>query len=130
REPEDVGEEPLGEPVAAHDPLGDLEPRVGQADRGALDRDQTLLFEATDHLRHGRARDLDALRDPGLDDLDVVLVQLPDGLAVLLEGRVELPRSEEHTLNSSHVKISYAVFCLKKKTQTNCEKKSYTRHLP
>src|SRR5690606_41487488 len=28
-------------------------------------------------------------------------------------GHVE--RSEEHTLNSSHVKISYAVFCLKKK---------------
>src|SRR5690606_39453802 len=26
------------------------------------------------------------------------------------------PRSEEHTSNSSHVKISYAVFCLKKKT--------------
>src|SRR5699024_11293649 len=25
-------------------------------------------------------------------------------------------RSEEHTLNSSHVSISYAVFCLKKKT--------------
>src|SRR5699024_11813422 len=25
------------------------------------------------------------------------------------------PRSEEHTLNSSHVSISYAVFCLKKK---------------
>src|SRR5690606_41829576 len=25
-----------------------------------------------------------------------------------------LERSEEHTLNSSHVKISYAVFCLKK----------------
>src|SRR5690349_23184777 len=25
------------------------------------------------------------------------------------------PRSEEHTLNSSHVEISYAVFCLKKK---------------
>src|SRR5690349_24010741 len=24
-------------------------------------------------------------------------------------------RSEEHTLNSSHVEISYAVFCLKKK---------------
>src|SRR5439155_7191643 len=27
-------------------------------------------------------------------------------------------RSEEHTLNSSHVAISYAVFCLKKKTTT------------
>src|SRR2546430_3742870 len=26
-----------------------------------------------------------------------------------------LPRSEEHTLNSSHSQISYAVFCLKKK---------------
>src|SRR2546426_3246205 len=25
------------------------------------------------------------------------------------------PRSEEHTLNSSHLVISYAVFCLKKK---------------
>ena len=24
-------------------------------------------------------------------------------------------RSEEHTLNSSHITISYAVFCLKKK---------------
>src|SRR2546430_12600598 len=28
--------------------------------------------------------------------------------------RPELPRSEEHTLNSSHSQISYAVFCLKK----------------
>src|SRR5690625_6730321 len=28
-------------------------------------------------------------------------------------------RSEEHTSNSSHVAISYAVFCLKKKNMTN-----------
>src|SRR5690625_6494703 len=28
------------------------------------------------------------------------------------------PRSEEHSLNSSHVAISYAVFCLKKKKTT------------
>ena len=28
-------------------------------------------------------------------------------------------RSEEHTLNSSHTVISYAVFCLKKKTLSN-----------
>src|SRR6266498_180083 len=27
-------------------------------------------------------------------------------------------RSEEHTLNSSHARISYAVFCLKKKKRT------------
>src|SRR2546427_9489598 len=28
-------------------------------------------------------------------------------------------RSEEHTLNSSHSQISYAVFCLKKKKQSH-----------
>src|SRR5438270_8980441 len=28
-------------------------------------------------------------------------------------------RSEEHTLNSSHSQISYAVFCLKKKKKNN-----------
>src|SRR5438874_7182921 len=30
-------------------------------------------------------------------------------------------RSEEHTLNSSHVEISYAVFCLKKKKTNNID---------
>src|SRR5215469_18417896 len=30
-------------------------------------------------------------------------------------SRLVATRSEEHTLNSSHVEISYAVFCLKKK---------------
>src|SRR2546422_3171190 len=30
-------------------------------------------------------------------------------------GPTRLPRSEEHTSNSSHGYISYAVFCLKKK---------------
>src|SRR5699024_12397155 len=29
----------------------------------------------------------------------------------------DIGRSEEHTLNSSHVSISYAVFCLKKKNK-------------
>src|SRR5690606_7546092 len=32
--------------------------------------------------------------------------------------RITEKRSEEQRLNSSHVKISYAVFCLKKKTRT------------
>src|SRR5256885_7472522 len=39
-----------------------------------------------------------------------------------MEIRGKLPRdirSEEHTLNSSHLVISYAVFCLKKKKQQN-----------
>src|SRR5207248_9541005 len=36
-------------------------------------------------------------------------------LVALHRGRFALQRSEEHTLNSSHRTISYAVFCLKKK---------------
>src|SRR5207248_9825844 len=32
-------------------------------------------------------------------------------------GTPMIARSEEHTLNSSHRTISYAVFCLKKKTK-------------
>src|SRR5437899_8718845 len=36
-----------------------------------------------------------------------------------LESRLKPGRSEEHTLNSSHLGISYAVFCLKKKTKKN-----------
>src|SRR2546430_5779705 len=55
----------------------------------------------------------------GLGALGVVEVLLHPG-----PGRVPRPervvergpRSEEHTLNSSHSQISYAVFCLKKKT--------------
>src|SRR5690242_21511882 len=35
----------------------------------------------------------------------------------LLRGRTTLARSEEPRLNSSHMSISYAVFCLKKKKQ-------------
>src|SRR5690606_41980469 len=38
------------------------------------------------------------------------------------DGRAAaVPRSEEHTLNSSHVKNSYAVFCLTKKSNHGCE---------
>src|SRR5207302_4286781 len=36
-----------------------------------------------------------------------------------LHRRHRIRRSEEHTSNSSHVKISYAVFCLKKKNTIN-----------
>src|SRR3990167_10584704 len=42
---------------------------------------------------------------------------LAGGHDINLTARVKLlcRRSEEHTLNSSHSQISYAVFCLKKK---------------
>src|SRR5437588_2381797 len=47
---------------------------------------------------------------------------------VLVRRELRPSRSEEHTLNSSHTVISYAVFCLKKKiqlieSQTNPAKK-------
>src|SRR5256885_5556677 len=38
-------------------------------------------------------------------------------------------RSEEHTLNSSHLVISYAVFCLKKKKKTTQILRHATIHL-
>src|SRR5207248_11629112 len=40
--------------------------------------------------------------------------------------RTAEPRSEEHTSESSHRTISYAVFCLKKKKQKSINKSIYT----
>src|SRR3712207_7280111 len=37
-------------------------------------------------------------------------------------------RSEEHTSNSSHANISYAVFCLKKKNRIKTTATVWTRH--
>jgi len=92
RQVEDVGEEALGESVAAHDPFGEAGAVGGEPD-GAVDADQALRLHAADHLRHRGAGDLEAVRDAGLDDVDRILVELEDGLAVLLEGRVEFTAS-------------------------------------
>src|SRR5437868_13261913 len=60
-----------------------------------------------------------SFQDAGLRPLQVLL-EAGHALAGLVQ-LLRLPaheldeRSEEHTLNSSHVSISYAVFCLKKK---------------
>src|SRR5207253_6916881 len=44
----------------------------------------------------------------------------PDNFSVHLNGKPSSPRDRKSTrLNSSHVAISYAVFCLKKKKQQN-----------
>ena len=51
-------------------------------------RDEAVVVEPLDHLRHRRAAHPEALGDAGLDDVDVVLPQLEDGLAVLLGGGV------------------------------------------
>src|SRR5437763_4180465 len=46
-----------------------------------------------------------------------LLGAVPLALGTGTGSELRHPRSEEHRLNSSHRCISYAVFCLKKKTQ-------------
>ena len=50
------------------------------------------MLEAAHHLTHRRPADLEAVGDARLDDVDVVLLQLEDALAVLLERRMVLSR--------------------------------------
>src|SRR5438067_10061327 len=76
-------------------------------------------------LRHTGADGADRLR------VEVKLCAEYFQSAVQLRRRFAeqtLPRSEEHTSNSSHVSISYAVFCLKKKTNSTSSH-STTAHL-
>src|SRR2546430_9156676 len=54
--------------------------------------------------------------DGPLDRLPLVIgAAARGGLTGAAQARPSARRSEEHTLNSSHSQISYAVFCLKKK---------------
>src|SRR5258708_31899675 len=55
-------------------------------------------------------------RDRGISDL---LAALNADERVRELARTPILRSEEHTSDSSHQIISYAVFCLKKKTKTS-----------
>ena len=90
---QDVGQEPLGQAVAAHDTLGQRRARSAVRRIVRAERDQAFGLHAADHLRHRGPGDAEPLGDPRLDDVDVVLVQLEDGLAVLLERRVVLLRA-------------------------------------
>src|SRR2546430_5964414 len=61
----------------------------------------------------------DVLHD--LDDAAADQVHAVGRLVLVVEHRPARDRSEEHTSNSSHSQISYAVFCLKKKKKyTQC----------
>src|SRR5690625_6925546 len=55
--------------------------------------------------------------------LDGRLRPVPGVLPALLAARDHGVRSEEHRLNSSHVAISYAVFCLKNNRTMDVELK-------
>ena len=54
RQTEKVGEEPLRETVPAHDLLGERRTRWGELDAVVVDRDQRLVLQPADHLRHRR----------------------------------------------------------------------------
>src|SRR5207244_11871231 len=49
------------------------------------------------------------------DDIEALLLPAPQ--EIIARRLIEVERSEEHTSNSSHQIISYAVFCLKKKIE-------------
>src|SRR5690606_39595611 len=65
-------------------------------------------------------------RTVGIEQAARALVELPGGFvrfAGNAAGREQIGRA--HRLNSSHVKISYAVFCLKKKKKKKIQKKHH-----
>src|SRR5438874_13820482 len=75
----------------------------------------TTLFRSVDGRRSGAAHRVEA---PG---------QVRLGGRLLLRRR-HADRSEEHTSDSSHVEISYAVFCLKKKkTKVTHNRPAYSK---
>src|SRR5439155_21243925 len=75
----------------------------------------TTLFRSGPDLREASRAGLVEPRDVGLRARVVAEVDHRPHPG----HRVHEPRSEEHTSNSSHVAISYADFCLKKKRDGN-----------
>ena len=98
REPEDVGEEALGQTVTADDLLGELLARRGEGD-GAIDGDQAVGLHATNHLRHGWPRHLEALGDPYA--IQAFSGQGPEAVTV-----AELKRFGEHLGEPVHRRIA------------------------
>src|SRR2546422_7115866 len=75
---------------------------------------RSTLFPYTTLFRSLRA----SLNDPGIEFVAVNDITDPKTLAHLLKYDSVLDRKSTR-LNSSHGYISYAVFCLKKKKETN-----------
>ena len=66
---------------------------------------------------------------PSSQNIMATILQSIPKEASVTKIEYEGPRSEEHTSNSSHTVISYAVFCLKKKkTTTQNKKKKKTKN--
>jgi hypothetical protein len=84
-DPENVGEEALDQPVTVDDLRCLLVPVLGEGERlvaGPLD--VAVVLEATDHLVHGRRRELHRAGDVGAGDRQPGLIQPEHRLQVLL----------------------------------------------
>ena len=91
RDPEDVGEEALDQPVAADDALGVLAPVVGEGERlVGGPGDVAVALEPADHLVDRRRGQLHGARHVGARHRQTGLLEPEDGLEVLLlgDGRV------------------------------------------
>ncbi len=85
RQPEDVGQEALGQAMSPDHLLGEHLPLRRELDHVLVEVDEALALHASDHLRDRRPRHAHPLGDTSLHHADVVLVELVDRLAVLLE---------------------------------------------
>src|SRR3989442_5407421 len=76
----------------------------------------TTLFRSPrlEGVRRALARDLDRAKAVGTTDIASLTIRL-DEVARQID---ELPDRKNTRLNSSHVRMSYAIFCLKQKTLT------------
>src|SRR5438034_1526051 len=84
---------------------------------GPADRKLRVLVDLTAQLDLAKLSDSLAQRHLGRAQGRWLVVTALSDLARESQSALR-PRSEEHTLNSSHTVISYAVFCLKKKTNS------------
>src|SRR5207253_11401372 len=87
-----------------------------------------LPISAARHVRAGRLRQGD--RQPGDRVAQARGADLPRRHDLRPDDRARQVRSEETRLNSSHVAISYAVFCLKKKTTTRIKRQQPITNTP
>ena len=79
-----VGQKSFGQTVAADDLFGQTHARRCEHDC-LVGGDEAFGLEPLHHFAHRRAADLQPFGNARLDDVDVILLELKDALAVLLE---------------------------------------------
>ena len=101
---EDVGQETFGQTVAPDDLFGETLARGCEHDC-FVSGDEAFGLEPLHHFAHRGAADLQPFGNARLNDVDVVLLQLKNALAVLLERRMMFARTG-HLVES--IEVSWA----------------------